>query len=70
MWIQDFQAKYFYKEKPCSRTEFNKVLGYCAAVTSGPANYFSPELVEAYPDAKVIIVKWDFDSRFESFTGS
>lgn len=38
-----------------SRQEFDKVLGHCEAVTDLPGAAFGPELLRAYPDAKVIL---------------
>ena len=62
MWIDALNAKYFAKGKPFGRAEFDKLLGHCAAITDGPANCLSLELMDAYPDAKVILVERDFDA--------
>ena len=62
MWIDALNAKYFAKRKPFGRAEFDKLLGHCAAITDGPANCFGPELMDAYPDAKVVLVERDFDA--------
>jgi len=67
MWMDALRAKYFGKGKPFGRAEFDKLLGHCAAITDGPANCFGPELIEAYPDAKVVLVKRDFEAWFKSF---
>ncbi|KAH7354852.1 P-loop containing nucleoside triphosphate hydrolase protein [Rhexocercosporidium sp. MPI-PUGE-AT-0058] len=69
MWIPALQAKYFGKGKPFGRAEFDKLLGHCAAITDGPANCFGPELIDAYPDAKVVLVKRDYDAWLKSFDG-
>jgi hypothetical protein len=62
MWIDALNAKYFGKGKPFGRAEFDKLLGHCAAITDGPANCFGPELIDAYPTAKVVLVERDFDA--------
>ena len=62
MWIDALGAKYFGRGKAFGRAEFDKLLGHCAALTDGPANCFGPELVDAYPDAKVVLVERDFDA--------
>lgn len=38
------------------------MLGQCQAITEGPPTYFARELVEMYPDAKVILTERDADS--------
>ena len=56
MWIDALNTKYFGKGKPFGKAEFDQLLGDCAAITDGPANWFGPELIEAYPESKVILV--------------
>lgn len=53
--------------KPFGRAEFDQLLGEYRAVTDAPYCHFGPELMAAYPDAKVILVERDIDSWFESF---
>lgn len=43
------------------------MLSHCAAVTAAPGVYFAKELVEAYPEAKVILVERDIESWAKSF---
>lgn len=38
------------------------MLGHCRAIAEGPPTYFARELIEMYPDAKVILTERDADS--------
>lgn len=69
MWTPALRAKYFGVGKPFGRAQFDQLLGHCAAITDGPANSFGPELIDAYPDAKVVLVEREFDAWFKSFNG-
>ena len=69
MWIEAFKAKY---RNPDGRLKFGRkewdgLLGHCAAVTDAPCNAFGPELIEAYPEAKVILIERDIDAWYRSF---
>ncbi|KAJ7508597.1 hypothetical protein B0H11DRAFT_1965820, partial [Mycena galericulata] len=66
MWMEAFAAKYQGKGK-FGRAEFDKLLGHCMAVTDAPCNAFAPELIEAYPEAKVILVERDLEALYTSF---
>ncbi|KAJ7435444.1 hypothetical protein B0H11DRAFT_2113750 [Mycena galericulata] len=66
MWMEAFAAKYQGKGK-FGRAEFDKLLGHCMAVTDAPCNAFAPELIEAYPEAKVILVERDLEAWYTSF---
>jgi len=61
------KAKFQGKGKPFGRAEFDKILGHCAVVTDTPSNCFGPELIEAYPEAKVVLCERDFDAWMKSF---
>lgn len=41
--------------QPITRADFDAVIGHCEAVTDAPACLFAAELMQAYPEAKVII---------------
>lgn len=43
------------------RAFFDRLLGHCGAVTDTPAVMFWEELVQAYPDAKIVIVERDVE---------
>ncbi|PHH92323.1 hypothetical protein CDD83_7912 [Cordyceps sp. RAO-2017] len=48
-------------------TDFDQVIGHCAAITDHPAAAFAPELIAAYPEAKVILnVRKDVDAWHQS----
>ncbi|KAJ0127095.1 hypothetical protein HZ326_29801 [Fusarium oxysporum f. sp. albedinis] len=61
LWIDLLEAKYDRGEKPL-REDFDKLLGHCKAVVDMPAAYFAEELIEYYPDAKVILTIRDPES--------
>ncbi|KAH7333090.1 P-loop containing nucleoside triphosphate hydrolase protein [Rhexocercosporidium sp. MPI-PUGE-AT-0058] len=67
MWIPLLKAKYSPRAPTVDwRTEFDKLLGHCEAVSDTPAIFFAPELIAAYPDAKVILVERDVDAWCKS----
>lgn len=48
------------------RQHFDALLGHTAAVTDAPSMVFWKELIEAYPEAKVVLVERDEDKWFKS----
>jgi hypothetical protein len=48
------------------KEQWDQLLGHRGAVTDQPAILFAAELLEAYPDAKVVIVKRDVESWYRS----
>ena len=71
MWIDGIRAKYFRSGttvKPFNSVELDMLLGDCRACTDSPPCFFAEELIEAYPDAKIILVQRDFESWFKSFS--
>jgi len=60
-WMDAFAAKYEGKGT-FGRKEWDALLGHCMAVCDWPAVAFAKELIEAYPEAKVIITTRDVDS--------
>ena len=47
--------------------DFDQIIGHCAAVTDMPAAAFAPELIAAYPKAKVILnTRKDVDAWYDS----
>ena len=64
-WQDAFAAKFEGKGK-FGREEWDALLGHCQAVCDWPAVAFSKELIEAYPEAKVIITTRDVDSWHNS----
>ena len=70
MWEQAFQAKFFptrSKSKAFGRSEFDQLLGPYAAVADTPAVCFGTDLIEAYPEAKVILVERGMESWYKSY---
>ncbi|KAL8846063.1 MAG: hypothetical protein Q9221_008825 [Calogaya cf. arnoldii] len=66
MWKEALEAKYQNKGRKFTRKDWDQLLGHCQAVVDVPAAAFIPELYEAYPDAKVVIVQRDPDRWYES----
>jgi hypothetical protein len=64
-WMDAFAAKYEGRGK-FGREEWDSLLGHCQAVCDWPAVAFAKELIEAYPEAKVIITTRDVDSWHKS----
>jgi hypothetical protein len=52
-----------YTGEPFTRKDWDSLCGNCEAVTESAA-LFGPQLVEAYPDAKVVLVIRDFEPWF------
>ncbi|KAM3481932.1 hypothetical protein MY8738_004241 [Beauveria namnaoensis] len=51
-----------------TREDLDRILGDCQAVLDMPAAYFAEELIEAYPDAKIILTVRDTESWFASYS--
>ncbi|KAL4800098.1 NAD dependent epimerase/dehydratase [Aspergillus venezuelensis] len=66
LWYEALQAKYDGVGKPFGREEFDQLLGNCQAVCDFPAAAFAEELIEAYPEAKVILTDRDIDEWHSS----
>lgn len=64
------RAKYFDKGKPWTTEDFDQIFHDFGAVCELPAVAFIPELLKAYPNAKVVLVERDVDRWFESFEQS
>lgn len=54
LWRAAFAAKY-HSGPPFTLAHWDALLGHCAAVCDWPAIAFAPELIAAYPTAKVIL---------------
>jgi len=61
LWQDAFDAKYAGKGT-FGRREWDQLLGHCQAVCDWPAVAFAKELIEAYPEAKVLVTTRDVDS--------
>ncbi|KAF7194466.1 hypothetical protein HII31_04271 [Pseudocercospora fuligena] len=58
MWLEAIDGKCG-KGKPFTRRDWDQLLGHCMAVTDTPVVWFHRELLEAYPEAKVILTLRD-----------
>lgn len=74
MWADAAEAKFTPEKrpdlKPFGRQEWDQLLGEFRATTDSPGCFFSVELMEAYPDAKVVLVERDLDKWFTSFNAT
>ncbi len=70
LWTEAIRAKYNGEGSPYGKAEFDKLLGEYDAVSDVPAVLFSPELLEAYPDAKVILTTRDPEKWVDSMRSS
>lgn len=52
------------------REDFDALLGHCEAVTDQPCALFAPELIQAYPEAKVVLNRRDVGSWYRSMCDS
>ena len=68
MWVEAVNVKYHRDtSKKLDRQFWDQLLGHVAAVTDTPANMFGKELIESYPNAKVVLVERDIDTWYPSF---
>ncbi|KXT05501.1 hypothetical protein AC578_3699 [Pseudocercospora eumusae] len=70
MWLEGFETKYFNASGPPhlnTSAHWDQLLGHVSATTDLPANCFGPELMKAYPNAKVILVERDIEAWFKTF---
>ncbi|KAK4540193.1 hypothetical protein LTR36_009691 [Oleoguttula mirabilis] len=72
MWAEALEAKFQPDSalKPFGRAEFDNLLGHWAACTDQPAAIFAEELVNAYPDAKVVLVDREVEKWYTSFSST
>ncbi|MCJ1385417.1 hypothetical protein MMC17_008540 [Xylographa soralifera] len=66
MWTEAFNAKFHGKGQMLGRKEWDQLLGDCDACIDVPTAAFMPELIAAYPDAKVIVSMRDPDKWYTS----
>lgn len=66
MWSDALAAKYDGKGQPFAREQWDQLTGHCQAICDWPSVAFAEELVDSYPDAKVILTTRDVDSWHES----
>ena len=61
-WVEAIDAKFNGKGKMYGSSEFRKLLAGYSAITDIPAVLFVDELLEAFPDAKVVVSNRDLES--------
>lgn len=66
MWLEALDAKYKGKGT-FGKEQFDQLLGHVSAVTDMPCIVFAKELMEHYPDAKVVLVERNIDTWTESW---
>ncbi|KEY72318.1 hypothetical protein S7711_01001 [Stachybotrys chartarum IBT 7711] len=62
MWMDALTAKFEGKGKPFTREDWDQLLGNAQAVCDWPSCAFAKELIEAYPEAKVVLTNRDVHS--------
>lgn len=67
-WVRLAQKKHHAPSRPgdeprVTREDFDELIGHCVAVTDAAASCFAPEMIAAYPEAKVVLnVRRDADA--------
>ncbi|RFU26964.1 hypothetical protein B7463_g9364, partial [Scytalidium lignicola] len=65
-WMRALEVHFNGTEKPFGRKEFDEFLGGFSGISDIPAAIFVEELMDAYPEAKIILTTRDEDKWFES----
>jgi len=68
-WREAMKAK-FEGGKKLTRDDWDRIFGNCMAISDLPAIAFAEELIEAYPEAKVILSTRDVDSWYRSVSAT
>lgn len=66
-WLAAWQTKLLQRERLCTPPAWNEMLHEYTAITDMPAVCFAPELIKAFPRAKVILAQRPAESWYESF---
>ncbi|KAK8136287.1 hypothetical protein PG984_004227 [Apiospora sp. TS-2023a] len=69
-WVQVMRRKFDDTSSPdhtITRADFDAIIGDCEAVTDMPCVNFARELIEAFPEAKVIINTRELDAWYASY---
>ena len=67
LWLRAMDAKFNGKGEVPGKRFWDGLLGHVGAVTDAPCNLFARELLEFYPDAKVVLVEREIESWFRSW---
>ena len=72
MWTEALRAKFEPSSvpdvRPYSRQQFDQLLGKWSACLDQPVIVFAEELIEAYPEAKIILVERVIERWYKSFS--
>lgn len=66
LWRQAFLAKFKSQGTTFGKAQWDQLLGHCQAVCDLPTSAFIPELIAAYPDAKLILTPREENSWYAS----
>lgn len=66
LWRKAFLTKYHGHGRPFEKRDWDQLLGHCQAVIDLPTSAFVPELLAAYPDAKLVITPREENSWYTS----
>ena len=66
LWIEALRAKFNGEGKKWGHEEFDKILGNYDGIADVPGICFSEELINAYPDAKIVLNTRDVDAWLKS----
>ncbi|KAJ7238666.1 P-loop containing nucleoside triphosphate hydrolase protein [Mycena rebaudengoi] len=67
VWNAAFDAQLYSKGRPFGREEFDQLLGEFSVVADVPGILFAAELIDAYPEARVILTTRAPDRWWRSF---
>ena len=70
VWGEALRAKFHGEGKKFGRAEFDKILGDFDACADVPCMTFAEDLIEAYPEAKVLLNAREVDKWLHSMHGS
>ena len=67
MWMEAINAKFYGKGEMPDKAFWDGLLGHIGATTDAPCDLFGKELVDLYPDAKVVLVEREIESWYKSW---
>ena len=66
-WVDLIERKFGPRKAPIRREHFDRILGDCGAVTDCPCVAFWEELMDAYPEAKIVLQEREVETWYRSF---
>ncbi len=67
LWMKALDAKFNGKGKMPGKEFWDGLLGHVGGVTDAPCFLFAKELMDAYPDAKIVLVERDIENWYRSW---